>query len=102
MKRKVIAGAAAIAVSIAGAAGVAGAHPVGEPGTPSCHGERVSHGNAPHDPAHGITPKERADILTGIIAEGGPFGEFLESRYGDEVSVAEFHDFVELNCEESA
>lgn len=54
----------------------------------------------PKSSDHGITPVERAAFLTEIIASGDEFGLFLESLFGDEVSVAEFHTWVKLNCEE--
>ncbi len=84
-----------------GVSGPAAAHPVGTVGEPQCHGERVSHGNWPKDVVlHGITPVERAAFLTLIIAEDtSGFGAFLRSLFGDEVSVAEFHTWVKLNCE---
>ena len=40
------------------ASGAVSAHPVGEPGTPSCFGERISHGSSGSE--HMLTPAERA------------------------------------------
>ena len=94
MLKRLITIAAASVAAVTLSASAAGAHPVGTPGEPNCHGQRISHGNDPKDPAHGLTPPERAAILTEIIAEGGPFGSFLELLFGEEVSVAEFHQFV--------
>lgn len=98
---KLMLGFAALTLFL-GVSGLAAAHPVGTPGEPQCHGERVSHGNWPKSSDHGITPVERAAFLTHIIGDpnSGGFGIFLRSLFGDEVSVAEFHMFVKLNCEE--
>jgi hypothetical protein len=49
--------------------GTAQAHTVGEPGTPSCFGERVSHGSS----NHGLTPRERATALQQIVDSGDPW-----------------------------
>ena len=65
--------------------------PVGTPGTPSCFGERVSHGSSDH----GLTPKERAAALQEIVDSGDPLALEL---FGPTVSVAEFAWFVRVNC----
>ena len=61
--------------------------PVGEPGTPTCHGERVSTGSS----ERGLTPKDRAEALEEII--------FLETGQVVDISVKEFHQWVRFNCE---
>jgi hypothetical protein len=71
--------------------GLASAHPVGTPGTPSCFGERVSHGSSDH----GLTPKERAAGLQELVDSGFP--EAVE-LFGDTVTVREFAWFVRTNC----
>jgi hypothetical protein len=97
--RQLTLGLAALALFLS-VSGLAAAHPVGTPGEPQCYGERVSHGNWPQDPNHGITPVERAAFLTQIIAEDtSGFGALLRSLFGDTVSVEEFHTWVKLNCE---
>jgi hypothetical protein len=63
-------------------AGLASAHPVGEPGDPNCHGQRVSHG-ASHSPVHeghGLTPVERRDLI--------------EDLTGEELTVGEWNQFI--------
>jgi len=71
----------------------ASAHPVGEPGTPSCFGERISHGSS--DPEHKLTPKERAAGLQELVDEGFPPAVAL---FGETVTVREFASFVRANC----
>ena len=80
-------------------AGAAGAHPVGEPGTPNCHGERVSHGSSDH----GQTPKDRVAELNNIITNGPPpgvseFVDMIRGFFGQEATVKEFHRFVRMHC----
>ena len=75
-------------------AGVASAHPVGEPGTPTCFGQRISHGSSDHK----LTPKERAAALQEIVDAGIPEAVAL---FGDTVTVREFADFVRTNCSDS-
>jgi hypothetical protein len=74
--------------------GAASAHPVGEPGTPSCFGERVSHGSSAHD----LTPKERAAALQELVDAGFPDAVAL---FGETVTVREFADFVRTNCSDT-
>jgi hypothetical protein len=62
--------------------GIVQAHPVGEPGDPNCHGQRVSHG-ASHSPVHaghGLTPVERRDAI--------------EAMFGEELTVGEWNQFI--------
>jgi hypothetical protein len=62
--------------------GMAQAHPVGEPGDPDCHGQRVSHG-ASHSPVHEghqLTPVDRRDII--------------EEMFGEELTVGEWNKFI--------
>ena len=73
--------------------GVASAHPVGEPGTPSCFGQRVSHGSS--DPHHKLTPKERAAALQELVDSGFPPAVEL---FGETVTVREWAWFVRTNC----
>lgn len=72
----------------------ASAHPVGEPGTPSCFGERVSHGSSNHK----LTPKDRAAALQELVDSGFPEAVAL---FGETVSVREFADFVRTNCSDT-
>ena len=100
MKKKLVVAGLTVMLGLSSGIGVAGAHTVGEPGTPNCHGSRVSHGSSDHD----LTPKERAAGLTEFInAPGLPpflqeFADFARSLFGDEVSVKEYHEWVRLNC----
>jgi hypothetical protein len=71
--------------------GVASAHPVGTPGTPTCFGERISHGSSDH----GLTPKERAAGLQEIVDSGDPMALEL---FGPTVEVREMIAFVRANC----
>jgi hypothetical protein len=87
----VVAGTGLLAATMFG--GVASADPVGTPGTPNCHGQRVSHGssNSPVHEGHGITPKDRAGFLS----------EILSYYLGEPttVSVKQFHQWVRFNCD---
>jgi len=74
--------------------GAALAHPVGESGTPSCFGERVSHGSSDHD----LTPKERAAALQELVDAG--FSDAI-TLFGETVTVREFADFVRTNCSDT-
>ncbi len=69
----------------------ASAHPVGEPGTPTCFGQRISHGSSDH----GLTPKERAAGLQELVDAGFPPAVEL---FGPTVSVQEMIKFVQANC----
>jgi hypothetical protein len=69
---------------------IASAHTVGEPGTPTCFGQRISHGSSDH----GLTPKERAAMLQ----ERVDAGEIPLEAFGPTVSVQEMIKFVKINC----
>ena len=85
--------AAAVAALMIGS-GPAAAHPVGEPGTPNCFGQRVSHGSSDHK----LTPKERAAALQEFVDSGDPLAFEL---FGETVSVKEFAWFVRTNCSDN-
>ena len=90
---------AAAAAGVLLTPGVASAdHPVGVPGTPSCFGERISHGsqsaNAPLV-GHELTPKERAAGLQELVDAGFPPAVAL---FGETVTVKEMIAFVRANC----
>jgi hypothetical protein len=70
------------------------AHSVGEPGTPNCFGQRISHGSSDH----GLTPKERAAALQELVDSG--FQPTID-LFGDTVTVREFADFVRTNCSDT-
>jgi hypothetical protein len=89
MHKAVVALSAAASVLFTPA--VASADTVGEPGTPNCFGQRVSHGSSDH----GLTPKERAAGLQELVDSGFPPAVEL---FGETVSVREFADFVRTNC----
>jgi len=84
----------AVAAALLGSVGFAGTayaqgepEPVGVPGTPTCHGLRVSTGSS-HSVAkdgRGITPVDRAGFLSEIA--------------GTEISVSQFHQWVRFNCD---
>lgn len=94
--RKLVLAVSTVSVVLAVSGGTANAHTVGVPGQANCHGKRVSHGAS----NHGLTPRQRAAFLTEIANEpdAGEFGAFLRERFGNQVSVGEFHRFVRLNC----
>ena len=69
----------------------ASADPVGVPGTPTCFGQRISHGSSDHQ----LTPKERAAMLQEIVDSGDPLALEL---FGPTVSVQEMIKFVQVNC----
>jgi hypothetical protein len=74
--------------------GTTQADTVGVPGTPSCFGERVSHGSSDHQ----LTPRERANALQEIVDSGDPLAVAF---FGDTVTVGEFAKFVKLNCSDT-
>jgi hypothetical protein len=74
--------------------GTTQADTVGVPGTPSCFGERVSHGSSEHQ----LTPRERANALQEIVDSGDPLAVAF---FGDTVTVGEFAKFVKLNCSDT-
>ena len=90
--------ASAAALSLALTAGIAGAQgvPVGTPGEPQCHGERVSAGNQNvvdipeiglED--HRLTPKGRVALLNAFGVDGRT-----------DWTVQDFHERVRASCEE--
>ncbi len=99
MEKKLGAALATVMLALGLGAGAAGAHPVAEPGTPSCHGERVSHGSSDH----GQTPGDRVAELNDIITNGPPpgvseFVDMIRDFFGEEATVQEFHRFVRMHC----
>lgn len=100
-KRQIAVLAASVAFTvIAGAPAMADI--VGTPGTPSCFGERVSHGSADHE----LTPVDRAALLDEFIVTPALAGEFgpeiqalAEEFFGtDGVSVQETMRWIRANC----
>ncbi len=89
----------ATVLAVGAMSGTAAAHPVGTPGTPSCFGERISHGSSVHAkddvPDNGGTPKERAAGLQALVDAGFPPAVAL---FGPTVSVQEMIEFVQANC----
>jgi hypothetical protein len=81
----------AAAAAMWGAPQIASADTVGEPGTPNCFGQRISHGSSVHD----LTPKERAAGLQQLVDAGFPPAVEL---FGPTVSVQEMIKFVQANC----
>jgi hypothetical protein len=67
---------------------------VGTPGTPTCFGQRVSHGSSDH----GLTPVERTAGLQALVDEGFPEAVAL---FGPKVTVREWADFVRTNCSDN-
>lgn len=84
-----VVGGAVLAVGLM--SGPAAAHPVGEPGTATCFGERMHHANADH----GNQAKDRVAGLQALVDSGFPEAVAL---FGDTVTVAEMMDFVRTNC----
>jgi hypothetical protein len=101
--RKTIALFAAAATAAVLIPTAAWAHPVGEPGTPNCHGQRVSHGSSDH----GQTPKERAAALGDFVFNVLPaedremFQEFFGVETQADVTVQVFQRFVKINCSDT-
>jgi hypothetical protein len=104
MSRRLVSVIAAVSLLMVVATAPAFAHVVGEPGTPSCFGERISHGSS--DPLHGVTPPERAPLLEEFIvnpALAGDFGPEIQQLalefFGDDgVSVKETVRWIRVNC----
>ena len=94
MRKKVLLLVPIATTAILAGASPALAHPVGEPGTPSCFGERVSHGSSDH----GLTPKERAEALQEFVDAGDPLALEL---FGETVTAGEFAKFVKVNCSDT-
>ena len=91
MRNKVLIIPALTVTALMVGSGPATADIVGEPGTPNCFGQRVSHGSSDHD----LTPKERAAGLQQFVDAGDPLALAL---FGETVSVGEFAEFVRTNC----
>lgn len=91
MRIRTLIAASAAAAAMWGIPLVASADTVGEPGTPNCFGQRISHGSSDHD----LTPKERAAGLQALVDEGFPPAVEL---FGPTVSVQEMIKFVQANC----
>ena len=91
MRIRTMVAASAAAAAIWGIPLVASADTVGEPGTPNCFGQRISHGSS----NHGLTPKERAAGLQELVDSGFPPAVEL---FGPTVSVQEMIKFVQANC----
>ena len=81
----------AAAAAMWGVPQIASADVVGVPGTPTCFGQRISHGSSDHD----LTPKERAAGLQEIVDSGNPDALAF---FGPTVSVQEMIKFVQINC----
>ena len=90
MRIRTVIAASAAAAAIWGIP-LASADTVGEPGTPTCFGQRISHGSSDH----GLTPKERAAGLQELVDSGFPPAVEL---FGPTVSVQEMIKFVQANC----
>jgi len=86
--------AVAVTALMIGSAPATASGPVGEPGTPNCFGQRISHGSSDHK----LTPKERAAALQEIVDSGDPLALEL---FGPKVTVREFAWFVRTNCSDN-
>ena len=80
---------------------VASAHEVGVPGTPTCFGERISHGSSDH----GWPPPVRAQRLEDFVYKSGALPaeevEAFTETFGvvdQHVTVRIFAEFVRVNC----
>ena len=91
MRIRTVIAASAVAAAMWVTPLAASAHTVGEPGTPTCFGQRISHGSSDH----GLTPKERAAGLQELVDAGFPPAVEL---FGETVSVQEMIKFVQANC----
>ena len=84
----------AAAAAMWGVPQIASADAVGVPGTPTCFGQRISHGSSDH----GLTPKERAAELQLLVDSGfEPAVEF----FGTTVTVQKMIKFVKINCSDN-
>lgn len=105
MSRRLISMFAAVSLLVVVAAGPAFANVVGEPGTPTCFGQRISHGSSDHE----LTPAERAPLLQEFIVEPAIAGEFgpeiqalaLEFFGDDGVNVQETIRWIRVNCSDA-
>jgi hypothetical protein len=91
MRIRTVIAASAAAAAMCAIPLAASADTVGEPGTPTCFGQRISHGSSDH----GLTPKERAAGLQELVDSGFPPAVEL---FGPTVSVQEMIKFVQANC----
>jgi hypothetical protein len=91
MRIRTVIAASAAAAAMSGIPLAASADTVGEPGTPNCFGQRISHGSSDHK----LTPKERAAGLQELVDAGFPPAVEL---FGPTVSVQEMIKFVQANC----
>jgi hypothetical protein len=91
MRIRTVIAASAVAAAMWATPLAASADTVGEPGTPTCFGQRISHGSSDH----GLTPKERAAGLQELVDAGFPPAVEL---FGETVSVQEMIKFVQANC----
>ena len=91
MRIRTVIAASAAAAAMCAIPVAASADTVGEPGTPNCFGQRISHGSSDH----GLTPKERAAGLQELVDSGFPPAVEL---FGPTVSVQEMIKFVQANC----
>lgn len=81
----------AAAAVMCGVPQIASADTVGVPGTPTCLGQRISHGSSDHQ----LTPKERAAGLQESVDSVDPDALAF---FGPTVSVQEMIKFVQINC----
>ena len=86
-------GVATIALVVGAVGASAQGMPVGTPGDPQCHGERVSTGNQRVEDIPGVgvvrlTPKERTDLLNTFQVDGRT-----------DWTVQDFQDRVRTSCE---
>ena len=91
MRIRTVIAASAVAAAMWATPLAASADTVGKPGTPTCFGQRISHGSSDH----GLTPKERAAGLQELVDAGFPPAVEL---FGETVSVQEMIKFVQANC----
>jgi hypothetical protein len=90
MRLRTVLVVSAAAAAMWGVPQIASADAVGVPGTPTCFGQRISHGSSDH----GLTPKERAAALQELVDAG----EIPIDAFGPTVSVQEMIKFVKINC----
>src|SRR6188508_361579 len=94
MRIRTVIAASAAAAAICAIPLPAIADAVGEPGTPNCFGQRISHGSSDHK----LTPKERTAGLQELVDSGFPPAVAL---FGETVTVREFAAFVRANCSDN-
>ena len=83
---------------------VASAHEVGVAGTPSCFGERISHGSSDH----GLPPPLRAQMLEGFVYHSGELPDEVIAAFTETFGVVDQHvtvrifaEFVRVNCSDN-